>query len=938
MAIEINIKTNVEGGGSVDKLNESINETSNSAKSLRQQFIDARKELMAMSESDPGFAQKAIEAGRLKDQIGDMNAVIKATAGSTTENLGNAFGGVASIGIGAFQGIASAQALFGSESEDLQKVLVRLQAAAGMADAIRSFGQFGDTITQVKASLSAVTAAIFTKRTATVADTTATVAQTAATEGAAVAQAGLNATMLANPIFLVIAAIGALVGAYMMFSSQSEKAAEAEKKRQKAIDDRRKAQEKASKEESKQLASMQSAYALQIGMLSKTNANSKERIKLINDINKEYGTSLKNIKDEAKFQDQLSVSLEKYLSLKRVEFQVKKNEAYFESLMAKESDARKQLAKDDIKITKDQIEQLGKLSDVKTKGALVSDRQVYINKILGNQSTTEYDSRQKSIEQLLSILDEQERVTEATFKLQNSKSKLITTTNNVTNATNTEKEAYKTLADEADKAEEDLSRSRTKRTGSRLDELNFERTVTLDNIKTEYEEQKKIIEKTITDTTKKTAALKELELNYNRWLKAYTLQTGDELDTIYNDIFENRRKYYDELMLAEKTLQTEITFGNNNTADTLEALRQRELKMKIDSYDDELKYGNLSLEEFKRVIRLKEEATNEYLLKEKGAKENAAITERDFQMAEVVKSYDNMGKYIITKDEETGKFKVEMNQKTMDEMAKTDENYLDASKFETEKVEGILNQTAINLNDEANVKKQESNTEFNQTKKENAIQTEEEILQAELSRIERSRQAREMYIESATAVSDAFFTWGDRKREDEASDELSKYEEGTKEYDAAKKRQTQIAEDAAKKQFDINKAFQLGAAINDGIASVQKTLAVSPLTIMGLPNPGGIAAFVATTAMAAANVARIAASRYKSTSSSMPSAGGAGGGGSSTPQLNLFGNPNDQNTVNATTNQPMMNQNQITVKAVVSETDITDTQKRIAKYRDSAEL
>ena len=931
MAIEINIKTNVEGGGSVDKLNESINETSNSAKSLRQQFIDARKELMAMSESDPGFAQKAIEAGKLKDQIGDMNAVIKATAGSTTENLGNAFAGVASMGIGAFQGIASAQALFGSESEDLQKVLVKLQAAAGMADAIRSFGQFGDTITQVKASLAAVTTAIFTKRTATVADTTATVAQTAATEGAAVAQAGLNATMLANPIFLVIAAIGALVGAYMMFSASSEDAEKAEKKRQKAIDDRRKAQEKAAHEEAQQIAELQVGFVMQMNYLAKTNAKSKERLKLINDINKEYGTTLQNMSDENAMQKQISVSLDNYLKQKRIEFQIKKNEGYLTKLLTDAYEDEQLLRDVGIKLTTKETEAL-------------QNNSISINELL-NEKGANNDVTRKMIVNYRDTLMEQDKVIGSTYKLVSQLGSLQNELGNTgeeldKNKTKTKEvgQSYNDLAEQANKAEDDLARSRTKRTGSRVDELNIERNLTLTNIQKEYEEQKKSIEKTVTDATIKAAALKRLEENYNRWVRAYTLQTQDDIDASINETFEKRRKYYDELMLAEKTLQTEITFGNNNTADTLEALRQRELKMKIDSYDDELKYGNLSLEEFKKVIRLKEEATNEYLLKEKTAKENAAITERDFQMSEVVKSYDNMGKYIITKDEETGKFKVEMNQKTMDEMAKTDENYLDSSKFETEKVEAILNQTAINLNDEANVKKQESNTEFNQTKKENAIKTEEEILQAELSRIERSRQAREMYIESATAVSDAFFTWGDRKREDEASDELSKYEEGTKEYDEAKKRQTQIAEAAAKKQFDINKAFQLGAAVNDGIASIQKTLAVSPLTIMGLPNPGGIAAFVATTAMAAANVARIAASRYKSTSSSMPSAGGAGGGGSSTPQLNLFGNPNDQNTVNATTNQPMMNQNQITVKAVVSETDITDTQKRIAKYRDSAEL
>lgn len=935
MAVEIKIKTSVEGGDSIDKVNESVKKTTTSAKSLKQQFIEARKELMSMSETDPGFVQKAIEAGRLKDEIADMNAVIKATAGSTAENLGGAIGNVVTMGISGFQGLISAQALFGSESEDLQKVLVKLQAVAGMADAIRSFGQFGDMLTQTKAALAAVGVLTRTNAAAKMVDVGATEAQVVATGEATVAQYALNTAMLANPIFLVVAAVGALVGAYMMFASSSEEAEKAEKKRQKAIDDRRKAQEKASREESKQLASTQSAFKMQIGLLSKTNAGSKERLDLINSINKEYGTTLKNLSNEVDFQKQLSTTLEGYLKQKRIEFQVKKNEAYFESLMAKENDARKKIREENIKITDKEIDSILKITDAKQRDAEMEE-------ILRNRNPNRnLSTMAPEVKRLIELRLEQERVVESTFKLEQTKNKISVTSNNVTTAVTAEKDAYKTLADEADKAEEDLQRSRTKRTGTRLDELEFERTVTLDNIKKEYTEQKKAIEKTVTDAAKKTAALKELELNYGRWIKAYTLQTDDELNAIYNDIFDNRRKYYDELILAEKTLQNEITFGNNNTADTLEALKQRELKMRIDSYDSELKYANLSIEEQKDLLEKKKALTDEYLLKEKTAKENAAITESDFQMTEVIKTYDNMGKYIITKDEETGRFKVKINQKTLDEMAKVDENYLSVSQFETEKVEGILNQTKINLNKEANVKKQESDAEYNQNKLDNAKQTEEAILQVELDAIEKSKQARELYIESATSISDAFFAWGNRKREDDANDELSKYKEGTAEYDNAKKKQTEIAEAAAKRQFEINKAFQLGAAINDGIASVQKTLAVSPLTIMGLPNPGGIAAFVATTAMAAANVARIAASRYKSTTT-MPNSNSSMSGGtntSSTPQYNLFGNPNNMNTVNATTNQPVNNNNQpLLVKAYVSETDITDTQKRVNKYKNAAEL
>lgn len=52
--------------------------------------------------------------------------------------------------------------------------------------------------------------------------TTATVAQTTATEGAAVAQGGLNAALLANPIGLVVIAIAALVGGFILAWQHSE--------------------------------------------------------------------------------------------------------------------------------------------------------------------------------------------------------------------------------------------------------------------------------------------------------------------------------------------------------------------------------------------------------------------------------------------------------------------------------------------------------------------------------------------------------------------------------------------------------------------------------------------------------------------------------------------------------------------------------------------
>lgn len=147
-------------------------------------------------------------------------------------------------------------------------------------------------------------------------------------------------------------------------------------------------------------------------------------------------------------------------------------------------------------------------------------------------------------------------------------------------------------------------------------------------------------------------------------------------------------------------------------------------------------------------------------------------------------------------------------------------------------------------------------------------------------------------------------------------------------------------EELAKKQFKFNKALQLSGAIVDAGKAITASLAASPLTILGVPNPGGIAALVATAALSATNIAKIASTQFTST-------GGGGGnetptlpGASSTsttaatPSFNLFGQNNNANNVGS----PQDSQTQITVKAVVSETEITNSQNKVAKINQNATL
>jgi len=147
-------------------------------------------------------------------------------------------------------------------------------------------------------------------------------------------------------------------------------------------------------------------------------------------------------------------------------------------------------------------------------------------------------------------------------------------------------------------------------------------------------------------------------------------------------------------------------------------------------------------------------------------------------------------------------------------------------------------------------------------------------------------------------------------------------------------------EKLAKKQFQFNKSMQLAGAVVDAGKAVTASLAAAPLAIGVVPNPVGIANLAATTAMAVANIAKIASTQFTSTSTTATTPPASGGGGAdsamaSVPSFtpgNLFGQGNDQNNVGSTEST------NITVTAVVSETEMTATQNKVAKIQKSSEL
>lgn len=143
-----------------------------------------------------------------------------------------------------------------------------------------------------------------------------------------------------------------------------------------------------------------------------------------------------------------------------------------------------------------------------------------------------------------------------------------------------------------------------------------------------------------------------------------------------------------------------------------------------------------------------------------------------------------------------------------------------------------------------------------------------------------------------------------------------------------------------RKQFNLNKAMQLAGAVIDAGKAITASLASSPIAIGPVPNPAGIASLAFATITSATNIAKIAATQF--TSSSAPSAdtpGNIGGGGASTTAVapaagpQLFGQANTGSQVNAGGST-----NNITVTAIVSETEITASQNHINNIQQNSVL
>jgi hypothetical protein len=184
-------------------------------KSLKLQLRELTQALQNMDESDPQFQQMAQQAGELRDRISDTQAVVKATAGSAMENFAGATAKAGQIGVAAFQGVEASMQLLGVENENVLEGMRRLQALAGLGDALKTLGGLGDTLTEIRAGFAATISKLGLFTSAQNTATTAIKAQNAAAAagGGSFTKMGAAAKTALNGIKtgLISTGIGALV-------------------------------------------------------------------------------------------------------------------------------------------------------------------------------------------------------------------------------------------------------------------------------------------------------------------------------------------------------------------------------------------------------------------------------------------------------------------------------------------------------------------------------------------------------------------------------------------------------------------------------------------------------------------------------------------------------------------------------------------------------
>jgi len=227
---EHKIKVIADTGKSVEDLNKleaALNDVEAELIPLTTQMGEMEDQLMLMAHASDliayCFMQLSTQVAGMRKTVRDTDMQIEALSMTTSQKLGGALGGIT----GAFEMAQGVMGAFGAQGEEVEAALLKVQSAMAIAQGVQAIKESMNSFKALGAAVGLVSKAkqVDTAITATQAAVTTTA--TGATTGMSLAQKALNLVMSANPVFLIIGGITALIGALALFGTETKSAQKA---------------------------------------------------------------------------------------------------------------------------------------------------------------------------------------------------------------------------------------------------------------------------------------------------------------------------------------------------------------------------------------------------------------------------------------------------------------------------------------------------------------------------------------------------------------------------------------------------------------------------------------------------------------------------------------------------------------------------------------
>jgi len=187
------------------KVTDNVAQTTQSVGNLKTQLREAQNEVNALSAKFGATSEQAVNAAKraaeLKDAIGDAKALTDAfNPDAKFKALTSTLGGVA----GGFSAVQGAVGLLGSESQSVEKAILKVQSAMAISQGVQAIGESVDSFKQLGAVIRATT--LYQKALAG-----ATAVQTFVMNGATLAAKALRGALIATGVGALVIGVGLLI-------------------------------------------------------------------------------------------------------------------------------------------------------------------------------------------------------------------------------------------------------------------------------------------------------------------------------------------------------------------------------------------------------------------------------------------------------------------------------------------------------------------------------------------------------------------------------------------------------------------------------------------------------------------------------------------------------------------------------------------------------